>query len=211
MVTFINLNKEKKNKLTFDHSGQYVVFFHNLSGKFIFELTKSDINVEIYGIYTGQKKDDFQLETIQLHQAPRSTSNILIKGVFRDQAVFNYLGLIRVENTASKSVAYQKNQNLVLSSDVFVESKPFLEILNNDVYCTHGVSTGGVDKNEIFYLKTRGLSEKDAEKLLIKGFIQEIFDKLEKHPGLANGGTPLLSRGELFSSLQEEYPQGEVF
>lgn len=181
MTKFINLNKERKNKLSFDKPGSYIVFFHNLSGKYIFELKESGIEVEIYGLYTGKSEDTFKLETIQSHQAPESISNLLIKGVFEDKASFNYEGLIRIEKNAYKSSAYQKNQNLNLSNDVFVESKPYLEILNNDVVCSHGSTTGGLNKEEIFYLKSRGLNEKQAEEILVKGFINEIYEKIKNY------------------------------
>ncbi|MEK7177659.1 MAG: SufD family Fe-S cluster assembly protein, partial [Patescibacteria group bacterium] len=78
-----------------------------------------------------------------------------------------------------KSHAYQKNKNLILSSGVYVDSRPFLEILANDVFCTHGSTTGKINEESLFYLKSRGLNQKMAEELYISGFIQEIFDKIK--------------------------------
>lgn len=180
-VTFLNLNKEKKDKIIIKKSGKYIVFFQNLSGKFSFELKEKGINLQIFGLFIGKNKDRFEIETIQHHVAPNSTSNLLIKGIFYDESKFIYQGLIRIEKQAQKSHAYQKNQNLILSDGCFVDSRPFLEILANDVFCTHGSTTGKLNQNQIYYLQTRTLDKKSAEKLLVGGFIQEIPDKIKQY------------------------------
>lgn len=179
MITFINLNKEKKNSLNFNRPGKYVVFFHNLSGRFSFELNSQGVDLDIFGLFTGKNSDEFKIETVQHHNGPNSTSNLLIKGVFDDQSKFIYQGLIRIEKKAQKSHAYQKNQNIILSEKCFVDSRPFLEILANDVFCTHGSTTGKLDKDQLYYLKTRGIEENHAKDLLIDGFINDLIDKVK--------------------------------
>lgn len=183
-MIFINLNKNPQEHLTFDKKGEkYVVFFHNISGKLTFEIQDSDIEVYIYGLFTGKKADQFQIETIQHHTAPGSLSDLFIKGVFEDNSKFIYQGLIRLEKAAQQSHAYQKNQNLILSKNVFVDSRPFLEILANDVFCTHGSTTGKLNKEEILYARTRGISEKGVKNMLVQGFIDEVYNKVrEKAP-----------------------------
>lgn len=165
-------NGEKK--LVFNRPGDYNVFFENISGNLVFDIKSSGVNLNIYGIYIGRRTDQFKINTVQNHIAPSSTSNLLIKGVFFDSSKFYYRGLIKIEKNAQKSHAYQKNQNLTLSSDCFIDSRPYLEILANDVFCTHGSTTGRLDQEQMFYTKARGLSEKQAEKLLVEGFINEI-------------------------------------
>ena len=181
MRSLISLNKIKSNQLNFTKPGKYVVFFKNLSGKFIFDLKVKGIDLQILGLYVGKNKDRFTLETIQRHIAPGSKSNLLIKGVFYDESKFIYQGLIRIEKEAQKSKAYQKNQNLIMSEKCFVDSRPFLEILANDVFCTHGSTTGKLNQKEIYYLQTRSLDRKSAERLLIDGFVQEIPDKIKQY------------------------------
>lgn len=180
-MKFINLNQTKQSKLTFDSPGDYTVFFHNLSSEFDFKIKSPGINLNIYGLFVGKKADNFQLKTNQYHIAPNSTSNLLIKGVFADQSKFVYQGLIKIEKTGQKSHAYQKNKNLILSEKVYVDSRPFLEILANDVFCTHGSTTGKINEESLFYLKSRGLDQKSAEKLYVSGFIQEIIDKIKPY------------------------------
>lgn len=176
MINKIQIKKIKDGvkKLVFDKPGDYLVFFENITGKLIFDITASGVKLNVYGLYIGKNKSEFKIDTFQNHKAPNSTSNLLIKGVFYDSSIFYYRGLIRIEKGAQKSHAYQKNQNLIMSDNCFVDSKPYLEILANDVFCTHGSTTGRLDKEQIFYTKSRGLNEKQAEELLVKGFINEI-------------------------------------
>lgn len=180
MVTFIDLKKVKKDSLTFTKSGDYVVFMHNLSGKFVFDIRARDVHLDIYGLYVGRMQDEFSVHTIQNHIAPSSVSNLFIKGVFYDYSKFHYQGLIRIEKKARESHAYQKNQNIMASPYAFVESKPYLEILANDVFCTHGSTTGRLNKEQVFYTQTRGLDEKDAQELLINGFLNEVVLKIQE-------------------------------
>lgn len=157
-----------------------LVFFFNHSGKIELKIDKSDLPVFVFGIFVGKNKDNFKVETIQHHLSPKTFSNLLVKGVFFDQSRFSYQGLIKIEKEAQKSHAYQKNQNLIISPDCYVQSEPFLEILANDVFCTHGSTTGKLNEEEIYYLKTRGLNKKQARELLILGFLGEIFSQIEK-------------------------------
>lgn len=179
MTTFIDLRKEKNHHLIFDTPGEYVVFLHNISGKFIFDL-REKCQVFIFGLFTGKQDDQYHIETIQHHRAPGSFSDLSIKGVFHDTSQFHYQGLIRIEPQGQQSHAYQKNQNLVLSPNVFVESRPFLEILANDVFCTHGSTTGKLNKDVLWYAQSRGLTKESAQYLLVQGFIDDIIFAVQK-------------------------------
>lgn len=180
MKKFIHLNKIGKKTLVFDKPGDYAVFLHNLSGEYNFKIKASNVKLDILGLYMGKGSDNFELKTNQYHIAPNSTSNLLIKGVFDDSSKFIYQGLIKIEKAGQKSHAYQKNKNLILSEKVYVDSRPFLEILADDVFCTHGSTTGKINEESLFYLKSRGLEQKEAEKLYISGFVQEIVDKIKE-------------------------------
>ncbi len=180
MVTFIDLNKQKKDRLIFNKPGDYVVFMHNVSGRFTFDIRTKEVQLDIYGLYIGKTKDDYSVHTIQNHSAPSSTSNLFIKGVFYDYSKFHYQGLIRIEKQAQKSHAYQKNQNIMMSPFAFIESKPYLEILANDVFCTHGSTTGRLNNEQLFYAETRGLDQEEAKQLLVDGFVNEIVFKIRE-------------------------------
>ena len=131
--------------------------------------------VQILGIIIGHGKQKINLYTLQDHLKPESKSDLLIKSVLFDEAKFYYQGLIKIEKDAQKSNAYQKNQNILMSPKSWADSRPTLEILANDVRCTHGVTIGKIDPQQTFYLKSRGLSEKLAQKMLLEGFLNEII------------------------------------
>ncbi len=184
MVKFIKVgNKKGLEKLVFAKPGKYVVFFFNFSGEVRIEIESKGVEVYIFGVFLGRGEDKFELKTIQNHKVGGSKSDLLVKSVLFDRAKFIYQGLIRIEKGAQKTFSYQKNQNLVLNKDVFVESRPFLEILADDVFCTHGSTTGRIDNEILFYLMSRGLDKKEAEKLIIEGFVNEVFDKMKEKVG----------------------------
>ena len=183
MLTFINLNETKQNSIRFNEPGNYVIFFYNISGEYEFNIQSPNVNLNIFGLYVGKNNNNFSLQTVQKHQAHSSTSNLFIKGVFYDSSKFQYKGLVRIEKNAQKSHAYQKNQNLILSEKVFVQSKPYLEILTNDVFCTHGSTTGKLNKDEMYCLESRGIDNKAAQNLLVDGFINDIIIRVkERYP-----------------------------
>lgn len=171
---YIDLNKTKKSTIVLRKPGKYVAFMENVSGNFTFELRSADIDLSIYGVFHGTGTDTYRVHTVQHHFAPRSTSNLLIRGVFDDASQFHYTGLVKLEKKAQQSHAYQKNQNLVLSSQAKVESEPFLEIEANDVFCTHGSTTGGINPDELYYLMSRGLTGTETKKLIVQGFLDHV-------------------------------------
>lgn len=176
--SFLPVTDSGDRGFVFDEPGRHVVFFHNISGNLKFEINAPGVELYIYGLYTGTGHDRFQLTTLQMHNAPSSLSNLYVKGIFEDSSQFLYQGLIRIEKNGSGSHAYQKNQNLILSDKVFVSSKPDLEILARDVFCTHGSTTGRLNRKQLFYLASRGLDEKEGQKLLVAGFIQHLLTQL---------------------------------
>jgi len=180
-ATFIPIQTvPQTGRFVFDKPGTYAVFFHNISGRMQFVINSRGVNLQIFGLYTGEGSDAFSLETIQLHNSPSSTSNLLIRGVFHDASHFVYEGLIRIEKRAHDSRAYQKNQNIILSEKVFVSSKPNLEILARDVFCTHGSTTGRINQGQLLYLMSRGLPVIQGKRLMAAGFIRGLFGEIEQ-------------------------------
>jgi len=177
---FINVSVEKKDKYLVDTPGRHIFFISNYSGTINIDIDSINAEVYIYGVYIGRNKDHFKLNTIQHHLSGNNISDLLVKGVFFDESKFIYEGLIRIDKNAQKSNAYQKNQNLIMSPSVFVDSRPFLEILANDVRCTHGSTTGRLDRDQLYYLQSRGISPQNAKRALIDGFVEDIFLRLQK-------------------------------
>ncbi len=132
----------------------------------------------IIGVAVGIDLSSLALHTLQHHIAPETTSNLLVKGVFRDHATFLYDGAIRVEKRAQKTDAYQRNENLLLSRTAFAESKPTLEILADDVRCTHGATICSIPEDQLWYLASRGIEEKEAGRMLVTGFLESALSGL---------------------------------
>ena len=136
----------------------------------------------VTGAYFADGAQHLDYDTLQEHLAPSTTSDFAFKGALRDKATAVWRGMIRVEKDAQKTNAYQENRNLLLSHDAHADSIPGLEIEANDVRCTHGATVSQVDRDELFYCMARGLSRGEAERLIVRGFYQEIFDRIELEP-----------------------------
>ena len=135
-------------------------------------------NAKVTGAYflTGREHADY--DTTQEHAAPNTTSDLFFKGVLADHSRAVWRGVIRVDKGAQKTDAYQENRNLLLSHEAHADSIPGLEIEANDVRCTHGATIGQIDKLQLFYLMSRGLSRVQAERLIVRGFFQPILDRI---------------------------------
>ena len=136
----------------------------------------------VTGAYFADGAQHLDYDTFQEHIAPSTESDFKFKGALREQAHAVWRGMIRVEEDAQKTNAYQENRNLLLSSKAHADSIPGLEIMANDVRCTHGATIGRVNREELFYLMTRGLTRAEAERLIVRGFFQDILDRIDLEP-----------------------------
>ena len=118
------------------------------------------------------------MRTLQHHAAPHAYSDLLYKGALTDSAESVFRGLIRVDKGAQLTDAYQTNRNLLLSEEAGARTLPNLEIEADDVRCSHGATVGQVDPGQLFYLMSRGLSRKQAERLLVFGFFDEVLGRI---------------------------------
>src|SRR2546421_8473751 len=136
----------------------------------------------VTGAYFADGAQHLDYDTFQEHMAPSTTSDFAFKGALRDEASSVWRGMIRVEKDAQKTNAYQENRNLLLSPKAHADSIPGLEILANDVRCTHGATVSPVNRDELFYAMARGLTRPDAERLIVRAFFQEVLDRVELEP-----------------------------
>lgn len=134
---------------------------------------------EMLGLYFADSDQVLDHHTLQDHISPNAHSDLLYKGAVRDESLAVFSGLIRVEPGAQKTDAYQTNRNLILGTDeAMAVSLPNLEIMADDVKCSHGSTTGQVDDVELFYLMSRGIPRKEAEKLVVFGFFGEVTSRI---------------------------------
>lgn len=141
------------------------------------------IECTLNGLYLGRKKQLIDNHSVIEHVRPHCNSHELYKGILDDQARAVFSGKIHVHPDAQKTDAIQSNQNLILSEEATVDTKPQLEIYADDVKCTHGGTVGQINKDGIFYLRTRGISETAARHLMIQAFAGQVTDKL-KHESM---------------------------
>jgi Fe-S cluster assembly protein SufD len=130
------------------------------------------------GFYFTDGAQHLDHDTQQNHLAPNTTSDLLFKGALKGKSRSVWQGMIYVAPGAQKTDGYQANRNLVLSEQARADSIPGLEILADDVRCTHGATVGKLEKEPLFYLKSRGIPQAEAEKLVVEGFFDPIFQRI---------------------------------
>ncbi|MGH2771818.1 MAG: Fe-S cluster assembly protein SufD [Actinomycetota bacterium] len=141
-------------------------------------ITGSGAGVEMLGLYFAAAGQHFDFRTLQDHAAEHATSDLLYKGALRDNAHVVYTGMIHVRPNGRETDAYQTNRNLVLSDHAKADSKPELEIENNDVRCSHAASVGQMNEEEIFYLESRGIPRPEAQRLIVDGFFEDVISRV---------------------------------
>lgn len=166
--------------------GRDTVFTHNnftLSGKW----TRNNTNARIigqgstgnfHGFYMPNETEHVDNHTIMDHEVAHCDSNELYRGVLLDRAVGVFNGKVFVRQDAQKTNAFQSNGNILVSDDAVMNSKPELEIYADDVKCSHGSTTGQLDEGAMFYLRTRGISENTARRMLVTAFAEDVLAEM---------------------------------
>lgn len=134
--------------------------------------------VNLYGLFLSDEKQHVANYVLVDHALPHCTSNQLFKGILDNDATGSFNGKILVRKDAQKTQAYQKNNNILLTSAARMNTKPHLEIYADDVKCSHGATVGQLDMDAMFYLRSRGIGEKEARHLLMYAFANEIVSKI---------------------------------
>lgn len=134
------------------------------------------------GVYIVKGNRIIDNHTLADHAKPDSHSNELYKGILDDRGTAVFNGKILVRKDAQKTNAYQTNNNILLSDDAVINSKPQLEIFADDVKCSHGATTGQISRDEMFYLRSRGISENLARKILLYAYASSVITEIKNEP-----------------------------
>src|SRR5712664_2354513 len=161
------------------HLGSRYSRFESLS-RLIGEGGRSDL----LAVAVAKHQQEFDARTLQDHVSPHTASDLLYKNALDDRARTIFGGLIRVEPDAHSTDANQQVRSLLLSDDAEANSMPGLEILADNVKCSHGATSGQVDEDELFYLRTRGIPVPVAQRLIVTGFLDEVVQRLD-HPAIS--------------------------
>jgi len=176
-TTFFDLGKESElsaNTITFN-SG-------NIRNEYIVNLNDTAAKANISGLYLIDKTQHVDNQILVRHNAKNCVSSQNFKGILDEKASAIFTGHVYVAEGSQKTEAYQSNKNILLTRDASVISKPFFEIYNDDVRCSHGSTTGKLDKEAMFYLRSRGICERNARLIMMHAFTNEIVKmiKVEK-------------------------------
>ena len=173
----------------------------NLTRKdFIVELKDSGSHCDLRGVYLADNDNHIDHHTIIEHEKEHCTSNELYKGILSGKSTGVFNGRIHVHNDAQKTDAIQSNQNILLSDNAKIHTKPELEIYADDVKCTHGATVGQLDEKGIFYLRARGIKKKEAQKMMMRAYVGEVLS------GIRNEET----KNNLLEKIMRNIPEGEA-
>jgi Fe-S cluster assembly protein SufD len=173
------------NSTTVDHDGSVMSLNLNIGARYsrfegLSRLIGEGSRSDMLAVSVATNEQEFDSRTLQDHISPRTASDLLYKNALEDKARCTFGGLIRVEPHAHFTDAYQKVRNLLLSDDAEANSMPGLEILADNVRCTHGATSGQIDEDEMFYLRSRGIPPKVAQRLIVSGFLNEVIQRLDQ-------------------------------
>lgn len=136
----------------------------------------------VTGGYAGGSGQHLDFDTLQEHAAEDTVSDLAFRGVLADRSTAVWRGMIKVDEGAQRTDAFQECRNMLLSPDAHADAIPGLEILADDVACTHAAAIAQVDTDQLFYLESRGLSEEDSRSLVVEGFLQALVERLGEGP-----------------------------
>jgi Fe-S cluster assembly protein SufD len=178
------------NSTTVDHDAAAMSLNLNLGSRYsrfesLSRLIGEGGRSDLLAVSVAKDQQEFDARTLQDHISPHTASDLLYKNALDDRARCTFGGLIRVEPHAHFTDAYQKVRNLLLSDDAEANSMPGLEILADNVRCTHGATSGQIDEDELFYLRTRGIPVPVAQRLIVTGFLDEVIQRLD-HAAIAD-------------------------
>lgn len=134
--------------------------------------------VQAHGLYLNDQEQRVDNYIFVDHACPNCQSHELYKGILDDSAQASFNGHVLVSEGATKTEAYQTNKNILLTDKAFINTKPFLEIYNDDVKCSHGSTIGQLDEQALFYIRSRGISERTAKTLLLYAFCDEVLQQI---------------------------------
>ena len=183
-----NVRALQMNTTTVDHDGSAMSLNLHLGGRYsrfesLSRLVGEGARSDLLAVAVATNEQEFDARTLQDHMTAHTASDLLYKNALDDKARCTFGGLIRVEPHAHFTDAYQKVRNLLLSDDAEANSMPGLEILADNVRCTHGATSGQINEDEMFYLHSRGIPTKVAQRLIVTGFLNEVVHRLN-HPAI---------------------------
>lgn len=142
------------------------------SGEYVVELVGEGSNVKVVGAFEASLDNKIDIHLTLIHKAPHTRAETVLKGVARDRASIRFFGLIKIEPECGDTQSFLEERILLLSDKARAEAVPELEILTDDVKCSHAASVSQIPAEHLFYLQSRGISRSQAEAMIVEGFLQ---------------------------------------
>lgn len=155
------INTHQKKTIALDTPGEYVV-----------ELVGEGAEVSITGFFQAKNLDQQKISVIIHHKAPQTLANTVLKGTAEDAALLSFTGRIIIDKNCGQSNSFLTERILLLSEKARAEAVPDLEILSDDVSCSHAASISHIPEEQVFYLMSRGIGRKKAEEMIVEGFLR---------------------------------------
>lgn len=161
MKNNFKVKKSTTNKIVISESGKYLV-----------EIVEAGAHAEIVGIFETKEKENIDIEILIVHKVPHTTANTILKGVARDESRIRFLGRIIIDEGCGDTNSFLEERILLLSDKAKAEAVPELEILADDVKCSHAATISNIPQEHLFYLMSRGISRAESENVIVEGFLK---------------------------------------
>ncbi len=142
------------------------------SGEYLIEIVGSGASAKIIGVFDARKDNAVDIKLTIVHKAPHTRAKTILKGVARDASSVRFFGLIKIEKNCGDTQSFLEERVLLLSDKAKAEAIPELEILSDDVKCSHAASISQIPKEHLFYLESRGIPKAQAENMIVEGFLE---------------------------------------
>lgn len=176
----VDSGDREETKVTVEGGAKLLYILTLLGGKkekkIDIRLAGSGAQCEVIGLFYGQKKDQFKIDSTTTCEAPLTYCKVLVKGVLTGQASCFFRGLVRIDEQALNSEGYLFQRTLLLSKHARAQSLPYLEVNTNQVKAQHAVTISRPDQEQLLYLQSRGLEPKLSQKLMVQSFLTEVMD-----------------------------------
>lgn len=178
MFSFRDITHDTQTTYRLAADEQAVFFLRNRGGDITFELTGPRAEAHIFALFDLALDNQIESTIHQVHLAPQTVSSFTGRGILSDQAACHWKGILSIAKNASRSSGHQEMRHLLLSPDAKAFSLPSLEIETDDVRCGHAATMSAPDPEQLFFLRSRGLSETAATALIARGFSYDLFEKM---------------------------------
>lgn len=183
-MIFRDISKESQALYTLKENEQCLFFLFNRSGDIVFELRGDRSEAHIVALFLPDGGSRIESRISQIHSGADTHSSFTGRSLLAGQTVCDWQGLLSIKRSAVRADAHQEMKHLLLAPDAEARSLPSLEIEQNDVRCGHAATMSAPDPEQLFFLRSRGLSESQAIKLITRGFFQSALQKIEALTGI---------------------------